>query len=175
MLRTHTCGEASASLAGKEVTLCGWVHRRRDHGPLTFIDLRDRYGLTQVVAHEKETAAANADPRRPDRRARLHRAVPLLPREVLAAAAVPAAIQADPDGRRPRQVLPDRPLLPRRGPARRPRVRAHAALPRDELRRSGRRHGDARGSLHRDLPDVGARAAGEHAGCGGELRTGAPA
>src|SRR5437773_1334053 len=60
MLRTHTCGEASASLAGKEVTLCGWVHRRRDHGQLTFIDLRDRYGLTQVVAHEKENAAAHA-------------------------------------------------------------------------------------------------------------------
>src|SRR2546425_7194811 len=60
MLRTHTCGEASASLVGKEVTLCGWVHRRRDHGQLTFIDLRDRYGLTQVVAHEKENAAAHA-------------------------------------------------------------------------------------------------------------------
>jgi len=60
MLRTHTCGEASASLAGKEVTLCGWVHRRRDHGQLTFIDLRDRYGLTQVVAHEKENAEAHA-------------------------------------------------------------------------------------------------------------------
>src|SRR2546427_2762146 len=60
MLRTHTCGEASASLVGKEVTLCGWVHRRRDHGQLTFIDLRDRYGLTEVVAHEKENAAAHA-------------------------------------------------------------------------------------------------------------------
>src|SRR3989454_5115714 len=60
MLRTHTCGEANASLVGKEITLCGWVHRRRDHGELTFIDLRDRYGITQVVAHAKENAAARA-------------------------------------------------------------------------------------------------------------------
>src|SRR2546428_2589629 len=60
MLRTHTCGEANASLVGKEITLCGWVHRRRDHGELTFIDLRDRYGITQVVAHAKENSAAHA-------------------------------------------------------------------------------------------------------------------
>src|SRR2546428_757090 len=60
MLRTHTCGEANASLVGKEITLCGWVHRRRDHGELTFIDLRDRYGITQVVAHAKENASAHA-------------------------------------------------------------------------------------------------------------------
>src|SRR2546428_13753147 len=60
MLRTHTCGEANASLVGKEITLCGWVHRRRDHGELTFIDLRDRYGITQVVAHAKENVSAHA-------------------------------------------------------------------------------------------------------------------
>jgi aspartyl-tRNA synthetase len=47
--RTHTCGELTESSVGKEVTLSGWVNRRRDHGHLIFIDLRDRFGLTQLL------------------------------------------------------------------------------------------------------------------------------
>jgi len=47
--RTHTCGDLDASAVGNTVTLMGWVHRRRDHGGVVFIDLRDRYGVTQAV------------------------------------------------------------------------------------------------------------------------------
>ncbi|MCG8382755.1 MAG: aspartate--tRNA ligase [Gammaproteobacteria bacterium] len=48
-MRSHYCGEVDTGLLDSEVTLCGWVHRRRDHGGVIFIDLRDREGLIQVV------------------------------------------------------------------------------------------------------------------------------
>jgi aspartyl-tRNA synthetase len=48
-MRTHKCGELNKQQLGEQVSLCGWVHRRRDHGGVIFIDLRDRTGLTQVV------------------------------------------------------------------------------------------------------------------------------
>ena len=50
--RTHTCGELRAAHAGQKVLLMGWAHRRRDHGAVIFIDLRDREGLTQAIFHE---------------------------------------------------------------------------------------------------------------------------
>ncbi|WP_248799843.1 aspartate--tRNA ligase [Pseudomonas sp. MWU13-2105] len=49
MMRSHYCGQLNESLEGQEVTLCGWVHRRRDHGGVIFLDIRDREGLAQVV------------------------------------------------------------------------------------------------------------------------------
>ena len=49
MLRTHTCGELRIEHDGREVTICGWVDTNRDFGGSQFIDLRDRYGKTQVI------------------------------------------------------------------------------------------------------------------------------
>jgi aspartyl-tRNA synthetase len=58
--RTHTCGALRASDAGITARLSGWVHRRRDHGQLIFLDLRDRHGITQVVVDRTERPDAHA-------------------------------------------------------------------------------------------------------------------
>ncbi|HVL69608.1 MAG TPA: aspartate--tRNA ligase [Vicinamibacterales bacterium] len=60
LARTHTAGELNASHIGQDVVLLGWVHRTRDLGPLVFIDLRDRHGITQVVARENDALVADA-------------------------------------------------------------------------------------------------------------------
>ena len=57
--RTYTCGELNADAVGQHVTLAGWVNRRRDHGGLIFLDLRDRYGLTQIICDPERSLEAH--------------------------------------------------------------------------------------------------------------------
>ena len=56
--RSHTCGALRGADAGADVRLSGWIHRKRDHGGLMFIDLRDHYGLTQLVLHPESPGFA---------------------------------------------------------------------------------------------------------------------
>ncbi len=65
--RTHSAGELRKSNVGESVRLAGWVHRRRDHGGLIFIDLRDRWGITQITFHpEREEVFSHAEQLRPE-------------------------------------------------------------------------------------------------------------
>src|ERR1019366_3688340 len=58
--RSHTCGQLRATDSGRPARLAGWVHRRRDHGQLIFLDLRDRYGITQVIVDATQAPLAHA-------------------------------------------------------------------------------------------------------------------
>ena len=248
--RDTWCGQVLGERVDSEARVAGWVHRRRDHGGLIFIDLRDRTGIVQLVFHPDSSGDAfelghrlraedvaergrhggtalrgDRQPGAADRRVRARASAPpslladaetppfqiegfsgevgedarlrhryldlrrepmrealalrhrvtaamrefldgegfldvetpvltrstpegardfLVPSRLqrgclLRAAAVSAAVQAAADGRRLRALLPDRPLLPRRGPARRPPARLHPARHRDVLRRRRRR------------------------------------
>ncbi len=66
LARTHTCGALTAKDAGADVVLLGWVHRVRDLGSLVFIDLRDRYGLTQIVVRDNPALVESAQRLRPE-------------------------------------------------------------------------------------------------------------
>ena len=66
LARTHTCGALNSTHVGQEVVLLGWVHRVRDLGSLVFVDVRDRHGITQVVARENETLIAETKRLRPE-------------------------------------------------------------------------------------------------------------
>ena len=58
--RTHTCNALRSHDIGKKVKLSGWVHRKRDHGNLLFIDLRDHYGITQIVVTNEDSFLISA-------------------------------------------------------------------------------------------------------------------
>ncbi len=85
MIRTHTCGELSKKHEKKKIALTGWVHRRRDHGGLIFIDLRDRYGLTQCTFDPEKNKSAweLADTLRPEDVVKIDGVVVARPKEMV--------------------------------------------------------------------------------------------
>ena len=62
MYRTHNCGELRIENVGQTVTLAGWVQKVRNLGAMAFIDLRDRYGITQITVEEHSSASSTATP-----------------------------------------------------------------------------------------------------------------
>ena len=72
MLRTHTCGELTIRDLGKEVTLTGWVQKSRDLGGMTFIDVRDRYGITQLTFNSDDDAELRSQARQLGREFVIH-------------------------------------------------------------------------------------------------------
>ncbi len=66
LYRSHTCAQLSAANVGETVRLSGWMHRKRDHGGVLFVDLRDHYGITQIVADEDSPALAVLEKLRPE-------------------------------------------------------------------------------------------------------------
>ncbi|WP_136067671.1 aspartate--tRNA ligase [Modicisalibacter radicis] len=79
-MRSHYCGQLNETLVDQEVTLCGWVHRRRDHGGVIFLDMRDRDGIAQVVVDpDTQDAFATADRARSEFVLRIHGRIRLRP------------------------------------------------------------------------------------------------
>ena len=123
IMRTHTCGELRTEHVGTEVTLMGWVHKIRDLGSLIFIDVRDRYGITQVVARADDQNLQVTKQLRPEFVVRVQGPVELRSEETLntkiATGRVEVAIRAlevlNPATTPPFQVDEDTPALLHRG------------------------------------------------------------
>ena len=64
--RTHTCAQLRAENVGETIRLSGWVHRKRDHGQLVFVDLRDHYGITQCVIETDSPVFKTVETVRPE-------------------------------------------------------------------------------------------------------------
>jgi len=80
MMRSHYCGQLNESLDGQEITLCGWVHRRRDHGAAIFLDLPDREGMAQAALDPDRAVTFDAaDPARLESAAKPTRQCLILP------------------------------------------------------------------------------------------------